>query len=84
MLNPSQLESVAKKIAEIIPEGFGEMPSAVQSQIKTVLSSAFDKMDLVSREEFDIQTAVLAKTRAKLELLEKQVAELEKHLSSDN
>lgn len=80
MLNPSQLESVAKKIAEIIPEGFGEVPSGMQSQVKTVLASAFDKMELVTREEFDIQSAVLAKTRSKLEQLEKQVAELEKLL----
>ena len=80
MLNPSQLESVAKKISEIIPEGFGEMPDAIQSQVKTVLASAFDKMELVTREEFDIQSGVLAKTRSKLEQLEKQVIELEKHL----
>lgn len=82
MLNPSQLESMAKKIADIVPEGFGEMPAGMQSQVKTVLATAFDKMDLVSREEFDIQTAVLSKTRAKLEQLEKQVAELEKHLDN--
>ena len=80
MLNPSQLESVAKKIAEIIPEGFGEVPAGMQSQVKTVLASAFDKMELVTREEFDIQSGVLAKTRSKLEQLEKQVAELEKLL----
>ena len=64
MLNPSQLESMAKKIADIIPEGFGEMPSNMQAQLKSVLSSAFDKMDLVTREEFDVQTGVLTKTRA--------------------
>jgi len=80
MLNPSQLESVAKKIAEIIPESFGEVPPGVQSQVKTVLANAFDKMELVTREEFDIQSGVLAKTRTKLEQLEKQVAELEKLL----
>jgi len=82
MLNPSQLESVAKKIADILPEGFGEMPQGMQSQLKSVLSNTFDKMDLVSREEFDIQAGVLAKTRAKLEQLEKQVSELEQHLNS--
>lgn len=80
MLTPSQLESVAKKIAEIIPEGFGEVPAGMQSQVKTVLASAFDKMELVTREEFDIQSGVLAKTRSKLEQLEKQVVELEKLL----
>ena len=82
MLNPSQLESMAKKIADIIPEGFGEMPEAMQSQVKTVLSNAFDKMDLVTREEFDIQSGVLAKTREKLERLEKMVAELEQQLNA--
>lgn len=82
MLSPSQLESVAKKIAEIIPEGFGEVPSGVQSQVKTALAGAFDKMELVTREEFDIQSGVLAKTRTKLEQLEKQVAELEKLLQA--
>lgn len=77
MLNPSQLESVAKKIADVIPQGLGGMPEGVQTQVKAILSSSFEKMDLVSREEFDIQKGVLAKTRAKLEALEKQVAELE-------
>lgn len=82
MINPSQLESVAKKIAEIIPEGFGEMPEAMQSQVKVVLSNALNKMDLVTREEFDVQAGVLAKTRAKLEALEKRVEELEQHINS--
>lgn len=77
MLNPSQLESVAKKIADAIPQGIGAVPEGVQSQVKAILSSSFEKMDLVSREEFDVQKGVLAKTRAKLEALEKQVAELE-------
>jgi len=82
MLNPAQLESVAKKVAEIVPPGLGEVPEGIQSQVKGILSGAFEKMDLVSREEFDIQKGVLAKTRKKLEDLEKQVAELEQHLQS--
>ncbi|MGM0540919.1 MAG: accessory factor UbiK family protein [Pseudomonadota bacterium] len=77
MLNAIQIEEMAKKIAEVIPQGLGQMPSAVQDQIKSTLSSTFEKMEFVSRHEFDIQTGVLAKTRAKLEALEKVVAELE-------
>lgn len=80
MFDPSQLESLAKKVAEIVPPQFGEMPHDVEAKIKTTLAKGLQKMDLVSREEFDIQTAVLAKTRAKLEALEKQVAELERFL----
>jgi BMFP domain-containing protein YqiC len=77
MLNATQMEDMAKKIAEVIPQGLGKIPSGVQDQIKAVLSRSFEKMDLVSRQEFDIQMGVLAKTRAKLEALEKVVAELE-------
>ena len=78
MLNSSQLEEVAKKIAESIPQGMGSVSSGVQEQIRVVLARSLEKMDLVSREEFDIQTGVLAKTRQKLEKLEEIVSELEK------
>jgi len=78
MINPSNLESIAKKIMESIPQDVGHVPDDIQKQIKATLSSSFAKMDLVTREEFDIQVAVLAKTRAKLEALEKQLEALER------
>ncbi len=78
MLNASQLDEMARKIAGVIPQGVGGIPSEVQAQVKVILARTFEKMDLVSREEFDIQVAVLAKTRQKLEKLEKTVADLEK------
>ncbi|BBP44255.1 accessory factor UbiK family protein [Thiosulfativibrio zosterae] len=81
MLNPSQLESLVNKVTEVLPAGLGEVPENMQKNLKMTLSSVFQKMDLVSREEFDIQTQVLAKTRQKLEALEKQVAELESNLN---
>ncbi|MDA3808680.1 MAG: accessory factor UbiK family protein [Thiomicrorhabdus sp.] len=77
MLNAKQIEEMAKKITEVIPQGLGQVPVGVQDQIKSTLSRTFEKMELVSRHEFDIQAGVLAKTRAKLEALEKVVAELE-------
>lgn len=77
MFNPSQLEALAKKLAETIPPGLGNVPEQVQAQMKAVLSRTFEKMELVSREEFDVQTAVLAKTRQKLEALEQKVAQWE-------
>lgn len=49
----------------------------VEKNMKTVLSSAFARLDLVTREEFDVQREVLARTRAKLETLEGRIAELE-------
>ncbi|VAW47747.1 hypothetical protein MNBD_GAMMA04-2307 [hydrothermal vent metagenome] len=78
MLNSNQLEEMVKKIADVIPQSAGGVPLAVQEQVKIVLARTLEKMDLVSREEFDIQVAVLAKTRQKLEALEKKVSELEK------
>lgn len=77
MLNPKQLESLVEKISEVLPEGLSRLPENAQKNLKMTLSSSLQKMDLVSREEFDVQTAVLARTREKLEVLERKVAELE-------
>ncbi len=51
----------------------------VERNVKAMLSQSFAKLDLVTREEFDTQAQVLARTRARLEELEKRVAELEQH-----
>ncbi|MBF6057535.1 MULTISPECIES: accessory factor UbiK family protein [Thiomicrorhabdus] len=77
MIQPNHLEEAAKKIADLIPQGFGGFPDDLKDQIKALLAKSFEKMDLVSREEFDRQTAVLQKTRLKLEALEKRLDELE-------
>ncbi len=77
MFNPGQLEEAARKIADLIPQGAGQLPSEVNEHVKLILERLLENMDLVSREEFDIQVGVLAKTRAKLEALEKRVLELE-------
>lgn len=52
----------------------------IEKNVKAMLSQGFSKLDLVTREEFDVQTQVLAKTRAKLETLEARVTELETQL----
>ncbi|HEX8403758.1 MAG TPA: accessory factor UbiK family protein [Duganella sp.] len=49
----------------------------IEKNVKSMMTQGFSKLDLVTREEFDIQTQVLAKTRAKLETLETRLAELE-------
>lgn len=77
MIDPKQIEQTILKISEAIPSGFGEAPAGLKSQIKAILTASFEKMDLVTRDEFDVQKAVLAKTRAKLEALEAKVAEWE-------
>ena len=82
MFDPQQLESVARKVLDAIPPEMGQAPEAIKAQIKVKLQSALQEMDVVTREEFDTQTAVLAKTRAKLEALEKRLAEWEAQQST--
>jgi BMFP domain-containing protein YqiC len=53
----------------------------IEKNVKSMMTQGFAKLDLVTREEFDIQTQVLAKTRAKLEALETRLAELESKIS---
>lgn len=77
MIDPKQIEDTVLKISRAIPNGFGEAPEGLKAQIKSILTASLDKMDVVTRDEFDVQKAVLAKTRAKLEALEKKVADLE-------
>ncbi|WP_116137111.1 accessory factor UbiK family protein [Trinickia diaoshuihuensis] len=54
----------------------------VERNVKAMLSQGFSKLDLVTREEFDTQTHVLARTRARLEELERRVADLEQRLAT--
>ncbi|MBN2647869.1 MAG: accessory factor UbiK family protein [Thiotrichales bacterium] len=77
MFNPVHLEEFVKKVTDAIPPGLGELPESAKHQLQLNLQRWFEKMDLVSREEFDTQKAVLAKTRAKLEMLEQRLAQLE-------
>ncbi|MBE0494064.1 MAG: accessory factor UbiK family protein [Thiomicrospira sp.] len=77
MFNPQQLEGIARKVLDTIPPEMGQAPQALKAQIKAKIQSAMQDMDVVTREEFDTQTAVLAKTRAKLEALEKRLADWE-------
>jgi len=77
MIDPKQIEDAVLKISQAIPGGFGEAPEGLKAQIKSILTASLEKMDMVTRDEFDVQKAVLAKTRAKLEVLEKKILELE-------
>jgi BMFP domain-containing protein YqiC len=71
------VENIARKLAEAVPEGLRSMREDLEQNFRSVLRASLNKLDLVTREEFDVQEAVLAKTRAKLEALEKQVKALE-------
>jgi ubiquinone biosynthesis accessory factor UbiK len=73
----STSDSFIRFFEAALPEG---LAVAVRENLRAAASSAFDKMDLVSNEEFEVQKRVLLRTRQKLEQLERQVAQLEKKL----
>lgn len=76
----NQFDNLAKKLSSLIPElpnSFQHLQKDLEQNMRTGLESGLRKMNLVSREEFDVQSAVLLRTREKLEKLEKIVNELE-------
>ncbi|HDS1736345.1 accessory factor UbiK family protein [Pseudomonas sp. BP8] len=82
MLAPKALLDALSDQASRLFSGDTAQPRAeLESQFKMLMQSAFSKLDLVSREEFDSQMVVLARTRARLEALEKQVAELDARMA---
>ncbi len=73
------LDDLARKLAESVPGNIKSVGEDMERNFKSLLQSAMARMDLVTREEFDVQMAVLARTREKLEALEARLAELEQN-----
>lgn len=78
MDNNFRIDEIAKRLLEKVPPGFRTVQQDLESNFRAVLRSSLGKLDLVSRDEFDTQTKVLERTRARLEQLEAQVRELER------
>lgn len=83
MLNPKKLEEIAKQIADSVPSEVKNLAEELESKTKEVLQRKLSSMDFVSREEFDVQTQVLQRTREKLEQLESKVEALLDNDSDD-
>lgn len=80
MTDPKILDDLAQRLADALPGGLRDLQQDAEKNIRAALSGAFAKLDLVTREEFEVQAMVLARTRAKIDALEKQVAALEAEL----
>lgn len=80
MSNPD-IEQLVERIMQSLPEGLQTLRQEADQQLRAALRRALQQMDLVTREEFDIQREVLLRTRARLEELEQQVQQLEQQLS---
>jgi len=84
MINAKKIEEIAKQVSESIPPGLKSMANEFEDKAKIVLQSKLAQLDVVTREEFDVQTQVLIKTRAKLSELEAKFAELEAKITENN
>jgi BMFP domain-containing protein YqiC len=76
--DPRLIDDLARRLAGAVPENLVALRRDLEQNFKGVLQSQLTRLDLVSREEFDVQTAVLKRTREKLNALERRLAELEK------
>ena len=81
MLDPKFFDELSRRVAEGMPGSLQTLQNDFERNVRTALEGALRQLDLVTRDEFDIQQAVLQRTREKLEALEKRVSELEQRNS---
>jgi ubiquinone biosynthesis accessory factor UbiK len=81
MLDPKHLDDFAQRLAGTLPKGLQALQSDINRNLRAGVEAGLAKLDLVTREEFDVQAAVLARTRAKLDAMEARVAELERQMA---
>lgn len=74
MSSTHSVDGLVKQLLAALPASMRTLPQELEQQFQQILRSAFVKMDLVTREEFDVQVAVLKRTREKLDALQQQIA----------
>lgn len=77
MFDTKTIDDIASRLANVIPPSLNHIKEDMEKNFHAILQSALSRLDLVSREEFEVQKAVLAKTRQKFEALEQRIAEME-------
>lgn len=82
MLASKQLDELAQRLSGSLPKGVQALQEDIKRNLRASLEGGLARLDLVTREEFDVQTAVLGRTREKLEKLEALVTQLEQQLST--
>ena len=82
MFDPKVFDDLSRKLVDGLPSGLQSLQGEVERNVKASLEAALRQMNLVSRDEFEIQQAILMRTREKVDALEKRVAELETQLNS--
>lgn len=82
MTKINSLDQLAERLTSLIPASAQSVKKDIEGNLRTGLESGLRGMNLVTREEFDVQNAVLLRTREKIDVLEKKVAELEVMIKS--
>jgi BMFP domain-containing protein YqiC len=77
ILNSTALDELARRLADSVPESLRSFGRDLEGNFKAVLQAQLSKLDLVSRQEFDVQATLLARTQEKLAALDKRLQELE-------
>ena len=77
MINITAIDELARRLADLVPPGARDARDELAANFRDVLRAGLRRLDLVTREEFDVQRGVLLRTREKIEALEAQVAALE-------
>jgi ubiquinone biosynthesis accessory factor UbiK len=80
MFDSKSIDDIATRLASVIPPSFNHLKEDMEKNFHAILQSALARLDLVSREEFEVQKAVLAKVRQKLEALEQRIMEMEQQV----
>ena len=78
MIDLGKIDDIVNRLSDSLPPAASRLREDMEAQFRSVLKSAFQRMDLVTREEFDIQKSVLERTQQKLEALQQQLEELER------
>ncbi len=84
MLDPKFIDDLTRRLTGAMPASAKALQDDLEKNLRAAMQSVFAKLDLVTREEFDVQSKVLARSRAKIEQLEQQVAALEAQLLKKN
>lgn len=77
MLQSSQLEDLAAKLSQVVPPGLRGLRAELEQNFRAVLRANLERFDLVSRDRFDTQAELLARTQSRLATLEKRLKALE-------
>jgi BMFP domain-containing protein YqiC len=82
MINVTAIDELARRLAELVPPGAREAHDELRANFRDALRAGLRRLDLVTREEFDVQRGVLLRTREKVEALEARVAELDEQFGT--